>query len=253
MKTKKVKKKRLNVARTLVFILFIYLVVCICLYMYKEPVRHYKITGNNLVSDVEILRSLNLHTYPSYVSINPRVLEKKLKNNPFINDVDIKYGLNFVIKINVTENIPVFILKSTNEVVLSNNKRVENDGSFIGLPILLNSTPEDVMKILSKELSLVDPGIRYLINEIEYTPSYNEYGKAIDDKKFLLSMNDKNMVYITAKKTTTLNKYLDIISNQRITGRGTLFLDGNERRYPFKHAPTEVVEEKETEGDEVEE
>lgn len=236
METKKIKKKRFNVARTLVFVLFIYLVVCLCMYVYKEPVRHYKITGNDIVSDIDIIRTLKLEDYPSFISINCKSLEKELLKNKFINSVDISYGWNFSLNIKVEENIPVYILKSTNEVVLSDNSRIENTGEFIGLPILLNSTPENAMKVLSKELGTVEVGIRYLISEIEYNPSYDEKGNVIDSERFLLAMNDKNMVYITAKLTNKLNNYLDFISNQKVTSRGTLFLDGDEGRYTFKFA-----------------
>jgi len=84
MKTKKVKKKKLNIARTLVVILFIYIIICLGLYIYKAPIVHYEITGNNLVSDAEILRSLNLIDYPSYVSINTKKSARKLEKNPLI-------------------------------------------------------------------------------------------------------------------------------------------------------------------------
>jgi hypothetical protein len=68
-------------------------------------------------------------------------------------------------------------------------------------------------------------------------------------------MNDKNMVYITAKKTEVLNEYLNIISNYKIVKNGTLFLDGKEGRYPFKYAEdttttTEQVKEEDKEDEE---
>lgn len=254
METRKVKKKRFNVARTLVFVLFIYIIVCFCMYVYKEPVRHYFITGNSLVSDVEILRMLELDDYPSYVSINTSSLEKKLMEHQFIKSAKVSYGLNFKIKISVEEKIPVYIVKSSNKVVLSDGTQIDRTNEFVGLPILLNYTPEDIMKLLAEGLSQVDEGIRYMISEIEYAPTYDAKGKVIDPERFLLSMNDKNMVYISVKKgktsnkTTVLNEYLNIISNYKITRNGTLFLDGNEGRYPFKYAQedettTEVTEE----------
>ena len=54
-KMKKVKKKRLNIARTLVFILFIYIIVCVGLYIYEEPVSHYEISGTEVLTDIEII------------------------------------------------------------------------------------------------------------------------------------------------------------------------------------------------------
>ena len=237
MKTKIVKKKRINVARTLVFVLFVYIIVCICIYVYKEPVRHYSIVGNEIVGDNDIIRLLGLENYPPMISINVKSLEKKLQKNEFIKSVDIKYGWNFKLKINVEEFKPMFVLKSTNKVVLSNGEVVDNN-DFIGIPILLNTTPNEVMIELSNKLSLVNDGVRYLISEIEYAPSYDSKGRVIDNGRFLLSMSDRNMVYVTAKRANVLNKYLSIISNYKIQNNGTLFLDDKEKRYPFKYAKT---------------
>ena len=64
MKTKKKKKKtklRLNVPRTLVFILFIYILVYVCYSFYKQSVTHYEISGNTLYSDAEILEEIGLN------------------------------------------------------------------------------------------------------------------------------------------------------------------------------------------------
>lgn len=234
-KVKKVKKKRFNIARTLVFMLFIYIIICLGVFVYQEPVKHYEITGTDLVSDIEIIRSLELEEYPSFISINTKKLEILLEDNVLIKKADVSYGWNFKLNIDIVENTPMFIVKDLNKVCLSDGMLIDNDEVlFFGLPTLLNSTPENIMKTLAESLNEVDSGIRYIISEIEYQPSYNEAGKVIDDKRFLLSMNDKNMVYITAKKANLLNKYLDIVATEQVTSNGTLFLDSNEDRYSFK-------------------
>lgn len=234
METKKVKKKRFNVARTLVFILFIYIVVCFGIYLYKEPVKHYEITGNELLTDIEIIKSLKLENYPSFVSINTKKLEKKLESNKLVSSAKVSYGWNFKLKIEIEENSPMFIAKDLNKVVLADGTLIDFETRFIGIPTLLNSTPEAIMSELANSLSLVDYGIRYIISEIEYQPSYSSDGKIIDENRFLLSMSDKNLVYITAKKAESLNDYLDIIATEQITEAGTLYLDSSEGRYTFK-------------------
>ena len=105
--TKKIKKKRLNVARTLVFILVIYIIICFGIFIYNEPVCHYEISGNKYLSDVEILDYLKLKDYPSMISIRPRKLSKKLENNPLVSKATIKYGFNFYIYIEIEENMPL--------------------------------------------------------------------------------------------------------------------------------------------------
>ena len=240
-KMKKVKKKRLNIARTLVFILFVYIIVCVGLYIYEEPVRHYEISGTDVLTDMEIIRELKLEDYPPILSLNLKKLERKLRKNYLVKDVDISYGWNFKLKIEVVENTPLFLVKDLNKVCLSDGKLIENDRLFFGLPTLLNSTPEEIMKVLAQNLSEVDSGIRYIISEIEYSPSYNSLGKVIDQKRFLLSMNDKNMVYITANKAEKLNQYLDIVATEQVIRPGTLYLNSDEGRYTFKFSDDEMV------------
>ena len=234
VETKIIKKKRINFARLLVVILVLYILSCFLIYIYKEPVRHFEIKGNNYVTDMEILREAKLDNYPSYVSLSNKKVNKLLKSNPLINKVTLKHGLNFTIYIEVNENIPTFINKSTNEVCLSNGTMIENDNKYTGLPILLNNTTEEKRKLLAKNFSELNEGVKIMVNEIEYSPSYNSKNQIIDENRFLLSMTDKNLVYVTINKINLLDSYLDIIATEKLTDKGTLFLDGDETRHSFK-------------------
>ena len=57
-----------------------------------------------------------------------------------------------------------------------------------------------------------------MISEIEYNPS------EFDDKRFLLYMNDGNLVYITITRIDLLNKYVDVIKKVG-NKKGILYLD----------------------------
>ncbi len=238
MKTKKVKKKKLNIARTLVVILFIYIIICLGLYIYKAPIVHYEITGNNLVSDAEILRSLNLIDYPSYVSINTKKSARKLEKNPLIKTAKVSYGWNFYIHIDISENKPMFIVKPLNKICLSDGTLIDYTDEYINIPTLLNQPTEEVLILLAKGLSEVDPGVLYTISEIEYRPSYSKDNKVIDANRFLLSMKDKNLVYITAKNAKVLNLYLDIIATKQLTFNATFFLDSEDTNATVKKNST---------------
>ena len=129
----------------------------------------------------------------------------------------------------------MFLVKLEDKVALSDGSLIDvRDSDLIGIPTLLNTTPDEIMKTLANSLSTLDEGILYMINDIEYKPSYNKENQIIDEYRFLLSMNDKNMVYINAKRLKSLNKYLDIIATNKITSNGTLYLDGTEDNYFFK-------------------
>ncbi len=142
MKTKTEKKKKINFARIIVVILFIYSLVCMGLYLYKEPVRHFEITGNTVLSDVDILREAGLSHYPSYVSVNPKKVAKKLESNPLIKKATVVYELHFYIHIEIEENKPLFLIKSTNQVCLADGSLIDYRDDFICIPTLLNDTPE---------------------------------------------------------------------------------------------------------------
>lgn len=234
VKTKLVKKKHINFARLLVVVLVLYIFACIIIYLFKEPIRHIEISGNKYISDMEIIRLSSLDDYPAYVSISNKKINQLLKENPLINKVTLKHGLNFTIYIEVEENIPVFINKSTNEICLSNGKMIENTGKYIGLPILLNNTTEEIRTKFATNFAKLSDGIKMMVNEIEYAPSYNSKSQIIDEERFLLSMTDKNLVYINLLKIEILDSYLDIIATNKLDGNGTLYLDGDEDRHSFK-------------------
>lgn len=238
MKTKKVKKKRLNIARALVLILIIYIIVCLGLYIYNEPIAHYEISGNSLVSDAEILRTLNLVDYPSYVSLNTKKAEKTLKKNPLIKDAKVSYGLHFYINIEIEENRPMFYIKPLNKICLEDGTLIDYSEEYINLPTLLNQPTEEILKLLASGLSEVDEGVLYTISEIEYKPSYSSDNKVIDANRFLLSMKDKNLVYITAKNAKVLNLYLEIIATKQLTFSATFFLDGDDTNATVKKNST---------------
>ncbi len=236
---KKVKRLRLNIGRTLLFFLFIYFIISFGIYVYKEPVKHYEITGNDYLKDVDILRRAGLEDYPPFVSVIPGDIEKKLKEDPFIGDAKVSYNWNFQIDIKIEENTPMFYAKSINKIVLSDGSLVNNDNSFIGMPMLLNDTTEEARKELAFNLKKVDKGILYMISEIEYTPTYSSSGVVIDDKRFLLVMDNKVLVFITANKASRLNDYLDILASIDETTGGTLNLDSLvEGVYPYKPGTT---------------
>lgn len=242
-KTEKKTKKRFNVARVLVFVLIIYIIVCLCISIYKEPIRHFDITGNKVLSDMDIIRELNLSDYPSFASISPKKLSETLEENVYVKSAEVKYKWNFVLSINVEENRPIFLVKLEDKVALSDGNLIDvTREDLAGIPTLLNTTPTEIMKTLANNLAGLDDGILYMINDIEYKPSYNKSNQVIDEYRFLLSMNDKNLVYINAKRLKSLNKYLDIIATNKITSNGTLYLDGTEENYFFKKFETATQE-----------
>ena len=242
---KKNTRKVLNIPRIIVFVLIIYIIISFGIYIYKEKVHHYEITGISYYKDIDIIRKLELENYPSFISINPHKLKNELERDPLIESAKVSYGWNFTLKINIVENSPVFIIKSNNNVVLKDGTQVDYDESFGTLPMLLNNTPTESLVLLANNLADVDRGILYMISEITYAP-YNSSNTILDNNRFLLSMSDLNQVYINAKTCAWLNSYLDVIAAERLTKPGTFYFDGNLGRMTYKeHQETTTVEVKE--------
>ena len=78
---KKIKKRKLNYKRLLFFLLLIY-IVCYCIYfLLNQHIKHIEITGNNMVSDNEIIELAKLDNYPSIFKYTSRKIEKNIKKN----------------------------------------------------------------------------------------------------------------------------------------------------------------------------
>lgn len=224
--SKKIKKKKLNIKRTIFFLLFLYIIGYGLYYMINRPIRHIEITGNEVVSDSEILRISKLKDYPSYFKYRNKTIEKRIKSLKLIDTVDIKKGFNYTIKINIKENKVLFYYN--NKLVLSNGNIIENTYKNIyGVPILTNEVKSDILNKFIENFSEIEDNIIYEMNEIEYYPLTSDDGKVISNDRFKIIMNDGNTIITNIKSVSVLNKYNDIYAS--LGGKlGTINLDTNE-------------------------
>ena len=113
----KKKKKRLNIKRLIVFLLFIYLIIYGVQKLTSEPIKNIIITGNYYVSDNEIITAAGIKNYPAMMSLNITKIKKQILENPLISEVEIKRNLLFQLEINIKE-LKVICLDRTNNVLL---------------------------------------------------------------------------------------------------------------------------------------
>ena len=217
-------KKRLNVKRLIVFILFIYLFTSVINKIYNEPIRNIIINGNNLVTDNEIIEKTGIKNYPSIMKLNTNKLKDEIKQIPLISDVQIKRNLRFQLLINVTELKVICLDRNNNLLLLSNGNKISNDNSILGIPNLINYTKEDILIKFLKEMGKLDYDIINSISEIEYAPSTSKDEKLVDDTRFLLKMSDGNLVYINVNKINNLKYYQKIYASLN-DKKGILHLD----------------------------
>ena len=213
---KKIKKK-FNFKKFVFFIIFIFLLYMSISYLISIKTKNIVILNNNYYSDDDIIYTANIEDYPKFVLLNRSKIKDKLMKLDLIEDVTIKKKIGFKLEINVKEKKILYYIRSINLYKLSDNNNYDLN-NVIGVPTLINYIPEDIEKSFVEKLSNVDSSILDMISEIEYSKT------SYDDKRFLLYMNDGNMVYITVSKAELLNKYVEIIKKVD-NKKGILYLD----------------------------
>lgn len=224
---KKKTKKKLNFKRTLVFILFLYILGFSIYLLVNQKIKHIEINGNNLVKDSEILRVSKLKDYPSMLRYSSRSIKKNIQSIELIDTVKVKKWFGSRVIIDIKENKVLFYYKDTDKIVLSNGNIIKNNYNLLGIPILISDLKGDVFNDLVKYYKVLNDNIIYEINSIEYFPLKDENGNIIGDNIFKIIMNDTNTIIVNTKTISVLNKYNDIYAS--LGGRvGTINIDSDE-------------------------
>lgn len=216
------KRKRLNVRKLFVFILFFYLCGYFGYTLFKMPIKNIIIDGTYYLKDYEIIEAAGIRNYPAMLSLNSKKVEDKIKSLSLVQDVKVSKNYKFQLKIKVVENKVVCIYN--NNYLLEDGTSISMDTKYGGVPTLVNYTPEDILKDFLEGLGEIDYGIISGISEIVYSPSVNKNEEIIDDTRFILKMNDGNTVYINNSKISLLKRYQKIYAS--LDDQGILHLDG---------------------------
>ena len=223
--TKVIKKKKLRLLPFLIFIIVIAIIVFVCLFVLDTKVKNIIITGNEVLSDDEIIELAGLTDYPSFYKTLNSKIENGIKENPLIKDVNIDRSFYHIIEIKVDEYEILYKREDNGKYVLENKDEITLDSETpYTIPRLINEIPDKKLNSFIKYYKRIDLNIREKISEIKYDP--NEY----DEDRFLLYMDDGNSVYVTITKFERLNYYNDVLP--QLDGRkGILYLDsGNHFR-----------------------
>lgn len=246
-KVKRVKKRKLNWKRVLILLLILYLIAMLLYTFFTMPIKNIYIKGTNLLTDNDIIEVANLKNYPAIFKISKSKLKKEISSLELVEDVDIKKTITGKLTITITEARPLFFNRTTNKVVLSNNKEVENN-NYLGIPTLINRVPTDILNDFIIALKEIDHDIIKMINEIEYDPNISN-DITIDEYRFLLRMNDSNHVYVNIINMERLNDYESVFATIGDL-RGTVYLDSyNADNIIFEAFGSDTEEETDTGGE----
>lgn len=224
MATKKVKlkvkkkKKKINYKRIIIALLLLAGVYLTVAYFIHLPVKNIYITGNNILSDKEIISICELDNYPEYINTYFIDIEKNLLENEYIKSAKVERKIFNKIYINIEEYEPLVIYK--NKLILSSKQQVENKYNIAYLPYITNDIDSVYDKFVTA-FSKVNKDALLKISHIEYSPN------DVDKERFILYMVDGNYVHITLSKIEKINKYNSIVSE--LDGqKGIIYLDSGD-------------------------
>lgn len=218
MATKKIKRRKFNFTKFLIFIVIVLFILFIGYKIYKLPIRNIVVLNNNYLTDEEIIEKAKLEEYPSFIKTLKLTTKRRIKKIKLVKDVKIKKKLNRKFIIDIEEYKVLYLVRSTGLYKLEDGTDIELETDLSGIPTLINYCPDEIIEKLTKKLSTLEIDVISKISEIEYSPT--DY----DDERFLLYMNDDNLVYITLNKIKEFSKYIDI-KTQLQGKKGILYLD----------------------------
>ena len=178
------------------------------------------VKGTTYLKDDYILELAEVKNYPGFISLNTWKCEKNLNKSKYISKSKIKKKLNFTLELIINENKPLFYDTNTNKYVLSNNETAKEDNVNINfrIPRLLNYVPDKKYEKFKIGMNKIEKNTLSKISDIEYKP--NDY----DKDRFLLYMDDGNLVYLTLTKFKLINHYNEVVT-QLEGHKGILYLD----------------------------
>lgn len=220
MAKKIVKKKKLKIVPFLIVLLILIGLSFGVYQVLKANIKNIVIKNVSYLNDDYVIDLAGIKDYPSFYLTSSIKMEKNLKKSPYIISAKVKRKFYHVLEIDLKVNNPLFINNSSSTVVFENKGTVPIDEEIdlFRVPRLMNYVPDDKYDTFISKMALIDKGILGKIADIEYTP--NDY----DKDRFLLYMDDGNMVYLTLTKFKQINYYNEVL--EQLEGRkGILYLD----------------------------
>lgn len=220
MAKKIVKKTKIKLLPCFMVLLFFVALSFGIYYFVHLPIQNLIVEGTSYLKDDYILNLAGVRDYPSFYLISTRGIEDKLEESPYIQKAEVKREFFHVLVLDIKESKPLFINNTNKTVVFSNKEEVpvSEEIDLFRIPRLINYVPDNKYRSFIKGMTDIKTDILGKISDIEYQP--NDY----DKDRFLLYMDDGNMVYLTLTKFDMINYYNDVLS-QLENRKGILYLD----------------------------
>ena len=217
-KGKEKNKKKLNIKRVIIVFIIIFVIPFSIYKIYKTNIKNIFISGNNYLSDQEIIDIAKIENYPNSIKNSSKNIKKRLEKNRYIYSAEVRKENMFKeVYIKVKENYPLFYYQVENKTVLYNGKY---DDKINGATVI-NKIPDTIYDDFVDRMKEINIDILNRISQIQYDPN------DVDEERFLMFMNDGNYVYLTLRKFKNINKYVDMLKSFD-NKKGILHLDSGE-------------------------
>ena len=220
MPKKVIKKTRIKFFNLfLILVFFAGIVFGVYLYL-KAPVKNIIINNTTYLNDDYILDLAHLKYYPEYYKYSNYRIKKNITKSEYISDVTVKRRFFHTIEITVTEKKPLFYRDSDRKIVFSDRSSLVENNDFVifRIPRVMNYIPNNIYKSFIKGMNSINDDTLSRISDIVYDPN------DLDKERFLLYMDDGNMVYLTLTKFKMIN-YYNTVLEQLEDRKGILYLD----------------------------
>lgn len=220
MSKKIVKKRKIKLLPFLIFLLVLSVLSFSVYLLFQVRVKNLIVTGTNYIEDDTILEIAKVKDYPKFLLTTNYSVKKNLSKYPYIKSSRLIKKHPFTFEIKIEEANALFYNSNNNSYVLDNNENIkENESKYtFRVPRLLNYVPDKKYKLFVENMAKVKPDTLSKISDIEYQP--NDY----DKDRFLLYMDDGNMVYLTLTKFKMINHYNEVLRELE-NHKGILYLD----------------------------
>ncbi len=184
------------------------------------PVKLLVVKNNHYLTDDYVLSLGKVMDYPKFLFTSRDRVEKRLEESVYIHKAQLIKKHPFTFVLDIEEEKPIFFDNNLNKYVFQSGNSVEEDeiSREFRVPRIINYIPDVKYKKFIEGMGKVNEDVLCKIGDIEYKP--NEY----DKDRFLLYMDDGNMVYLTLTKFKMINHYNDVLE-QLDNHKGILYLD----------------------------
>lgn len=212
-KLKQARKKKAN-RRLIFYLLIFFFLISIIVYL-QSSLSHVKtinVQGNVHSTDEEIIKLSEITTKSNIWMVNFEAVEKAIKTNSIVNEVEVNRILPWTISIELTEHNVVGYVKEERKYypVLANGvslKQREQDTYNGNSPMLIGFTEDEYLRRMAEELNKLPKNITNLISEIHWEPTDN------NKNKIHLFMTDGYMVDGTIRNfSEKMEVYPSIVS-----------------------------------------